>query len=252
MCSPAGIASSRLRSPLSRGRAGDRAQALVELEEALHLTDRLVEQGRDVLGRRLAIQLLGEAAGRAQIMIDRLDDMHGETDRARMIHDRALYRLANPPGGIGRETEAALRIELSDRMNEAEIAFLDEVQQRQAAFEVLAGNPDDEAQVALDHALPRTAVAVAGPPAEHALLLGREQRRQADLAQIEPGRVRWLATAGAHEDPRRPPLFIFDRGVQRTGRWRSGSTGLPFNRISKCRTGFLFGPSPIPAMRWPC
>jgi hypothetical protein len=42
--------------------------------------------------------------------------------------------LGDPPGGIGR-AKAALRLELADGVHETEIAFLDQVGQRQAAAE---------------------------------------------------------------------------------------------------------------------
>jgi hypothetical protein len=42
-----------------------------------------------------------------------------------LILDRALDRLADPPGRVGREAEAALGVELLDRANESQVAFLD-------------------------------------------------------------------------------------------------------------------------------
>jgi hypothetical protein len=68
-----------------------------------------------------------------------------------------------------------------------------EVEPAAAEFDVpaaeLPGDLHDEAQVALDHASARSGVAFARQPAE-LLFLGRgEQRREADFAQIQFGRV---------------------------------------------------------------
>src|SRR4051794_15352422 len=41
-------------------------------------------------------------------------------------------RLADPPGGVGGELEALAPVELLDRVHQAEVALLDEVEQRQA------------------------------------------------------------------------------------------------------------------------
>src|SRR4029079_3343879 len=57
-------------------------------------------------------------------------------------------RLANPPGSIGAELEAAAILELIDRTHQAGVAFLNEVEEREAAVAVLLGNRDDETKVA--------------------------------------------------------------------------------------------------------
>ena len=60
--------------------------------------------------------------------------------------------LADPPGRVGRELEALGVVELLDRPDQAEVALLDQVEQRQAGGRVGLGDRDDEAQVALDQA----------------------------------------------------------------------------------------------------
>jgi hypothetical protein len=62
-------------------------------------------------------------------------------------------RLPDPPGGVGREFVAAAIFELIDRLHEADIALLDEVQELKAAIGVFLGDRDDEAEVGLDHLL---------------------------------------------------------------------------------------------------
>jgi len=72
-----------------------------------------------------------------------------QPDRAPGVGDAAGDRLADPPRGVGRELEALAPVELLDRVHEAEVALLDEVQQRQPRRLVLLGNRDDEPQVRL-------------------------------------------------------------------------------------------------------
>ena len=65
-----------------------------------------------------------------------------------MVGDGAGDRLANPPRGVGAELVAAAVFVLVHRPHQAGVAFLDEVQERQAAVAVLLGDGDDQPQVA--------------------------------------------------------------------------------------------------------
>ena len=76
--------------------------------------------------------------------------MHRDADGAGLIGDGAGDGLANPPGGVGRELVAAAVLELVDRLHEADVALLNEVEELQAAVGVLLRDGDDEAQVGFD------------------------------------------------------------------------------------------------------
>ena len=104
----------------------------------------------DLFRRRLAAELLDEVAARADQLVDRLDHVHRDADRARLVGDRAGDRLANPPRRVGRELVAAAVLELLDGLHQADVAFLDQVQELQAAVGVLLGDRHDETQVGLD------------------------------------------------------------------------------------------------------
>ena len=73
-------------------------------------------------------------AFRAQHLVQLADHVHRQAHGARLIHDRAFDALADPPGGVSRKAEAARRIEFFDRVHQAEIAFLDQVEQRTPRF----------------------------------------------------------------------------------------------------------------------
>jgi hypothetical protein len=61
--------------------------------------------------------------------------------------------LANPPRCVRRELEALPPIELLDSPDEAQIAFLDQVEQVKPPARVPLGNGDDQAKVAPDELL---------------------------------------------------------------------------------------------------
>ena len=111
--------------------------------------------------------------------------MNGQTDGAGLVHDGPLYGLADPPGGIGGEAKAALRIEFFDRADKTEVALFDEIQQHQAAVVVTTGDFHHQSQVGLDHALAGGFVTSQGTTGVVDFLFGSEQRGETYLPQIE-------------------------------------------------------------------
>ena len=108
--------------------------------------------------------------------------MHGDADGARLIGERAADRLPDPPGGIGRKLIAAPVVKLVDRPHQADVAFLNEVEELQTAVGVFLGDRDDEAQVCLHHFLLRLA--------RLALALLHYMHDLAELADLEAGLAR--------------------------------------------------------------
>ena len=101
----------------------------------------------------------------------------------------ARDRLANPPRRIGRELVAAAVFELIDRLHQADVAFLDQIEELQAAVGVFLGDRDDEAQVGFDHFLLGLA--------RFALALLHHVHDLAELADLEPGLGRQRMDVGA-------------------------------------------------------
>ena len=118
------------------------------LVDVLHRQPRRLGQ---LLLRRLAAELDLEPPRGARQLLLALDDVHRHADRARVIRDRALHRLADPPGRVGRELEAAPPVELLDRAIQAERPLLDQVEERDAEPSIALRDRDDEPQVRLDH-----------------------------------------------------------------------------------------------------
>ena len=104
------------------------------------------------LDRRLAAQLLQQLPRNVPHPRHRFDHVDRNADRAALIGHGPGDRLANPPGGVGAELEAAAIFELIDRPHQAGVAFLDQVQEAQAAVAILLGDRHDQPQVAFRQA----------------------------------------------------------------------------------------------------
>ena len=143
----------------------------------------------ELFGRRLALELLQQLALDAVQLVDRLDHVHGHADRARLVGDAARDRLADPPRRVGRELVAAAPVVLLDGAHEADVAFLDEVEEEHAAADVAFRDRHHETQVGLDQLAARGRVVALDALRERDLLGGREQRDAADLAQVGAHRI---------------------------------------------------------------
>ena len=86
----------------------------------------------------------------ADELVDSLDHVHRDTDGAGLIRDGAGDGLTDPPGGVGRELVTATVLELVDGLHQADVAFLNEVEELQAAVGVLLRDRDDESKVGFD------------------------------------------------------------------------------------------------------
>ena len=100
--------------------------------------------------RRFASQLLHQLARGADQLVDRFDHVHRDADGARLIGDGAGDRLPNPPRGIGGELVAAAVFELVDGFHQADVAFLNQVEELQAAVGVLFRDRNHQTEVGLD------------------------------------------------------------------------------------------------------
>ncbi len=155
-------------------------------------------------------------------LVDRLDHVHRNADRACLVGDGPCDRLTNPPRRIGRKLEPFGVVELLDRPHEAQVALLHQVEQRHTPPGVAFGDRHDQAQVGLGEGGLGLLAVSTGALQRHALLpaksilapfgrhfgesligfepsldaLGQrdffgaiDQGHLADLAQVEPDRV---------------------------------------------------------------
>ncbi len=157
--------------------------------DLVDLVHRQLELLRDLLRCRLAALFGAQLALGAQDLVQLLDDMNRHADRSGLVGERAGDGLADPPGRVGRELEAAAVVELLSRAHEADRPLLDQVEERQPLVAVALGDRDDQAQVRFDHLRLGRDVAPLDPLGELDLLRGRQQIDLADVLEKELKRV---------------------------------------------------------------
>ncbi len=100
---------------------------------------------------RFLSRLLKNLARNAVELVDRLDHVHRHANRARLVGERTRHGLPHPPRCIGGKLPAAPIFELVDRLHQADIAFLNQIQELHAAVHVLLRDRNHETQIRLDH-----------------------------------------------------------------------------------------------------
>ncbi len=104
----------------------------------------------DLFRRWLAAKFLLQLLGHLIQLADPAAKMSGDTDGTAVIGQRPGYRLANPPGSIGTETVTTTVIILFNRLHQAHIAFLNQVQELQAPSSILLGNANHQPGISPD------------------------------------------------------------------------------------------------------
>ena len=94
------------------------------------------ELSRELVGRRFAPDLLDQGSADARELVQGLLHVDRDPDRACLIDDRPGDALADPPGGVGRELVASLVVELVDGLHEADVALLDQIEERHVVVQV--------------------------------------------------------------------------------------------------------------------
>src|SRR6185369_6450311 len=80
---------------------------------------------------------------------------HRNSDGMSLFHYRARDRLSNPPRAISREFASAPPIELLDRSHQADVAFLNKVEELKTAPGVLLCDRDYEPEIRAHHFIAR-------------------------------------------------------------------------------------------------
>src|SRR5579859_5479535 len=123
---------------------------LRDLENFPDFCDRDVHALGDLFRSWLAAELLHQLPRGADQLVDGFDHVHRNADGAGLIGDGARDGLADPPRGVRREFVAAAVLELVHRLHQADVAFLNQVEELEPAVGVFFGDRDHQAQVGLD------------------------------------------------------------------------------------------------------
>ena len=139
-----------MRIFLFADRRFERDRFLSDLEDLSDLRHRNVHSLRDLFRRRFAAKLLYQQTRGADQLVDRLDHVDRDADRPRLVGDGTRDRLPDPPCRVGRELITTPPFELVDRLHQTDVAFLDKVEELQAAVGVFLGDRNNQPKVGLD------------------------------------------------------------------------------------------------------
>ena len=148
---------------------GDRLAAVL-----LHLDDLLgshVELAAQFFRSRFAAEILQHLPLHPGKLVDDLDHVHRNANGAGLIGHGTCYRLADPPGGVGRKLEPLGVVELLDGPDEAEIALLNEIQELHTAAGIALRQRNHETEVGPEKMALRT-LPIASNPRQLASLGG--------------------------------------------------------------------------------
>ena len=151
-----------------------------------------------------ALQLMGQLPQGGIHLLVAFGHLHGKPDGPPVLLDSPLQRLADPPGGIRREAEAPLPVELVDGSHQPEGALLDQVGKIHAPVLVAAGPVDHQPQVGGHHLPAGLLVTVGHPLGQLGLGVVVRKRVVVEVAEEEPEAVSFRAPGaiGGHRTGR--------------------------------------------------
>jgi hypothetical protein len=125
------------------------------------------------------------AVPRSPCSSDRLDHVRRDAHGLHGVGERAPDGLLDPPRRVRGKAAICGGIELLDRAHQAHVAFLDEVEQHQAAVAVALRDGHDEPQVRGRKMIAGLAVPALHLRGQLLLLVRGEQLHAIDLAQVD-------------------------------------------------------------------
>ena len=163
------IAQLRPLSPCSRPTCSLSDTSLVPMRTQrfdVRLGDReVVRRSRVVVGVRSSCSVSSATSRPKRAATP--DSFCGSVERPRLPRQRVHDRLPHPPDRVRDELDVAVRIEPARGFHQAEVAFVDQIEERNAQPAIPLGVADDEAQVAFDE------------PAQRLLIARADARRRA-------------------------------------------------------------------------
>jgi len=158
--------------------------ARVERRQRLNHVHRKTGQLRELFRARLAVELLAKDLGRLDDSRKISGAVQRHANRASLARERREDRLTDPPHGVGDELYALIRIEFAGSREQTNVAFTDEIDERQAAVLIFFCDRDDEAEVPLHQLLECILVTGADLLGEVDFFRSFEERIGADLVEV--------------------------------------------------------------------
>ena len=109
--------------------------------------DRHVHAFGDFFGGRLAAKFLHQLRAGAHLFVDSFNHVHRNANGAGLIGDRASDSLPNPPGRVSGKFIAATPLEFVGSTHQSDVAFLNQIQELQAAVGIFFRNGNHEAKI---------------------------------------------------------------------------------------------------------
>src|SRR5207237_7084016 len=165
----------------------------------------------DLLGGRLAAELLKKSTRNADELVDRFDHVDRNADRPRLVGDGPGDRLADPPRRVRRELVTLAVVELLDGADETDVPLLDQVEEAHAAADVFLRDGHDKTKVRFGQVVASIVALLdelVGETAQRSLLVRVELR---DLVEVLDENVAQLR---AEHDELAETLSAFCRPVR--------------------------------------
>ena len=135
---------------------------------------------------------------RPRALVTRVEQVTGvdrEAHGATRVGHATGDGLADPPGGVGRELETLAPVELLHRVDQPQVALLDQIEQWQLRGLILLGDGDHQAQVGRDEGLGGL-LAVVDPATQLPLAGRRDPRSPVQFTSGLPGDFDGLGQSG--------------------------------------------------------
>src|SRR5262245_20930206 len=129
----------------------ERDRLLGDLQGLANLPRGHINPASELFVGRLAAKLLDHQPLGPENLVYDLDHVDRHPDRSALVSYRSSNGLPDPPGSIGRELVAAAPVEFLDGAHQPDIAFLNQVEEVQAAVDVVLCDRDHQPEVCLDH-----------------------------------------------------------------------------------------------------
>src|SRR3984957_2275063 len=139
-----------MRIFLFANRGLQRNRLLRDLQNLSHFRNRNIHAFGDFFAGGFASQFLNELTRSADQLVDGFDHVHRDANGAGLISNCAGDGLPNPPRGVGGKFVATAVFEFVHGFHQADVAFLNQVEELQAAVGIFLGDRYDETKIGLD------------------------------------------------------------------------------------------------------